>query len=236
MSQAPVGFHCPECLRSGRQKVITTRSLIVRPLLTQVLVAINVAVFIAELAIPRLGLEGVLFGPLVAAGEWWRLVTGGFLHAGIFHIGFNMAALWILGSQFESALGRLRYAIVYGGSLLGGSLGVMLLSPFDSTVGASGAIFGLMGLALAAHVRRGISVWDTGIGGLLAINLFITFFLPGISIGGHLGGLGAGFLIGLLVVDAPRGSDRAWIAVAGGLAVTVALFVGALLIAVVRAG
>jgi membrane associated rhomboid family serine protease len=230
MSQAPVGFHCPECVRSGKQKVITARSLEVRPLLTtQALIAVNVGVFVVGVLF-RGSIFGSSLGALngedVADGDWWRLLSGGFLHAGITHLAFNMIALWILGSQLEPALGRLRFGIVYFGSLLGGSLGAVLLSPSVNTVGASGAIFGLMGAAVAAHIVRGISVWNTGLGAILVFNLFFTFLFPGISIGGHLGGLAAGFLLGMLVIEEPRGSPRAWIAVAGGLAAVAALFIG----------
>jgi membrane associated rhomboid family serine protease len=174
---------------------------------------------------------GVLNGEEVASGDWWRLLSGGFLHASIAHLAFNMIALWILGSQLEPALGRLRFAIVYFGSLLGGSLGALLLTPSTNTVGASGAIFGLMGAAVAAHVVRGISVWTTGLGAIIVFNLFFTFLYPGISIGGHLGGLAAGFLLGLLVIEEPRGSPRAWLAIAGGAALAIGLFIGGVLTA-----
>jgi membrane associated rhomboid family serine protease len=238
MSQAPVGFHCPECLRRGRQRVITARSLQTRPLLTQALIAINVAVFVVGtlFAGSVFGLgesagEGVLNAGDVAEGDWWRLITSGFLHYGLYHIILNMLALWVLGSQLEPALGRARFAIVYFGSLLGGSLGALLLSPNVNTVGASGAIFGLMGAAVAAHVVRGVSIWSTGIGMVLAINLGFTFLFPRISIGGHLGGLVTGFLLGLLVLEVPSGSRRSSLAIAGGVAATVALFAAGLLVA-----
>lgn len=238
MSQAPVGFHCPECVRSGKQRVITARSLEVRPVLTQLLIAINVAVFVVGTAFAGsvFGLgenagEGVLNGADVAEGDWWRLVTSGFLHAGIYHLAFNMIALWVLGNQIELALGRLRFAILYFGALLGGALGALLLSPFANTVGASGAIFGLLGAAVAAHVVRGVSIWNTGIGTILAINLGLTFLVRGISIGGHLGGLVVGFLLGLLVLQEPLGSPRAWLAVGGGAVAAAVLFVAGVVLA-----
>jgi membrane associated rhomboid family serine protease len=229
MSQASVGFHCPECVRRGGQKVITPRSLQVRPLLTQVLIGVNVLVFLLGIGLTSvqgigdITARGALNGPDVADGEWWRLITSGFLHANLMHLALNMAVLWFLGSQVESALGRSRYAIVYFGSLLGGSLGALLLNPYATTVGASGAIFGIMGAAAALQVRRGLSVWSSGLGGLLAINLVFTFLVPGISIGSHLGGLLIGFVTGFLIADAPAGSPRAAWAVAGGLILTVVL-------------
>ena len=175
MTQASVGFHCPECSKRGKQRVYTARTIMggSRPIVTQALIGINVAVFVLGLGrgsgdlfsgsnslINDYGLLGSAFirhtdgtiAPIgVAQGEWYRLVTGGFLHAGLLHVGLNMFALWILGSQLEAAVGRLRFGVIYGAALLSGSLGVMILSPHEPTVGASGAIFGLLGLALAAQ-------------------------------------------------------------------------------------
>ena len=135
----------------------------------------------------------------VAGGEWWRLVTGGFLHAGVIHLAFNMFLLWMLGSQLERLLGTTSYLILYFGSLLSGALGVMLLDPLALTVGASGAVFGLMGATVIFQFRRGVSPWSNGIGSLLFINLIFTFARPNISVGGHLGGLLGGLLIGWLI-------------------------------------
>ena len=150
MHQASVGFHCPECTKTGKQKVYTRANLGVlnRPLLTQVIIGINAAVFVAGLvsesndALAGRGgfaLDGGLFGPAVAAGEWYRIVTAGFLHAGLLHVGLNMFLLFQLGSILEPALGRLRFGLAYVVSLLTGSLGVLLLDPNTLTVGASGA-------------------------------------------------------------------------------------------------
>ena len=114
MSSASVGFHCPECTRTGKQKVYTRANwsdAIHRPLVARVLIAINVAVFVAGLAAQSnnavagrggFALDGGLFGPAVADGEWWRIVTAGFLHAGLLHLGFNMLALWNLSSLLEA--------------------------------------------------------------------------------------------------------------------------------------
>jgi membrane associated rhomboid family serine protease len=228
MHQASVGFHCPECSKHGRQRVYTAstlRSAAGGPLVTQVLIGINALVFLLEMAqgvnqfiidygligsgrvfVPGRGIEVVG----VAHGEWWRLVTGGFLHANLLHIGFNMFALWILGAQLEAALGRVRFGVVYAVSLLAGSLGVMLLSPDTPTVGASGAIFGLFGVALAAQRSHGIDIWQSGLGGILVINLAFTFmFSSEISVGGHLGGLAGGYLCGVVLYElGPRVKDK----------------------------
>lgn len=174
--------------------------------LTLILVAVNVAVFIRGTIVAgtlwptrttQFDIDYGEIGIFIAVrGEWWRLFTGGFLHSGIAHLVFNMLFLWFLGSFLESLLGSVRFFFLYFGSLLAGAFGVLLLEDaFTVTVGASGAVFGLMGGAL---VLRRLSGGDTNVSGLaflLVINLLITFTVPGISIGGHLGGLVGGVMV-----------------------------------------
>jgi membrane associated rhomboid family serine protease len=180
------------------------------PIVTQALIAVNVVVFIVGLThtssnVPNaptgFSLDGGLFSFAVAQGEWWRIVTAGFLHANLIHLGFNMFALWMLGSQLEAAVGRLNFAVVYATSLFAGSLGVLIVSPNQLTVGASGAIFGLLGLALAGQRAQGINIWQSGLGGILLINLALTFTIANISIGGHLGGLAGGYACGVFLYE-----------------------------------
>lgn len=137
----------------------------------------------------------------VAEGEWSRLVTGGFLHLGLLHLLVNVVLLWMLGRQLEQLHGTARFTGLYLASLLAGSFGVMLRDPLVLTVGASGAVYGLMGAAAVYQLRhRGrAALWGSGLGGLLLINVVFTFGRPGISIGGHLGGLAGGALIAWLV-------------------------------------
>lgn len=216
MRQASVGFHCPECTREGAQKVVRPGQLVDRPLVTQILVGINLAIYVAGVGaglrtrndfIFDGGLVGSGLNPFngeligVAHGEWWRIVTSGFLHANLIHIGFNMFVLYRLGQLLEPVLGRSRFALGYGVSLLGGGLGVMLMDPNHFTVGASGAVFGLMGLAVAAFRSRGVNIMDTGLGAMIMLNLLFTFTIPGISIGGHVGGLVTGLVVGVLMLD-----------------------------------
>ena len=228
MKTASVGFHCPECTKSGKQKIYTRATLNVlnRPVLTQVLIGINAAVFLAGLlssandAFAGRGgftLDGGLFGPSVADGEIYRIVTAGFLHAGLLHLGLNMFLLYQLGTVLEPALGRLRFGLVYAVSLLTGSFGVLLLSPDSLTVGASGAVFGLMGTLFLAQRARGIDPFSSGIGGMIGINLLITFTIPGISIGGHVGGLLGGLACAWLLFEGSKtlGTNQAIAAVAG---------------------
>lgn len=241
MTTASVGFHCPDCARAGRQQVYTA-STIPRaddPILTKVLIGINVLVFLAvsgsgggltspggQLYIDGLLIGGNVFsdtGPIgVDFGEWWRLVTGGFLHANLMHIGFNMFLLWLLGSELEPFLGRVRFGLLYGASLLAGSFGVLLVDPTVATVGASGAVFGLMGAMIVVQRALGINPWQSGIGGLVALNLVITFLIPNISIGGHLGGLVGGVIVAGLLIELPR---RLALGGRAGLVVSTALVV-----------
>jgi membrane associated rhomboid family serine protease len=175
--------------------------------------------------------DGALNGPLVASGEWWRLITSGFLHSGIIHLGFNMWVLWFLGQMMETSLGPVRFAGLYFAALLSGSFGALVVSPDAFTVGASGAVFGLMAAAFVMQRARGIDVMQSGIGPLLLMNLAITFF-PGfnISIGGHVGGLIGGGIAALLMdqVTRRRRGDLPAIAVCvlvGAIAVAGALMV-----------
>lgn len=133
--------------------------------------------------------------------EWYRLVTSGFLHFGIIHLAFNMYFLYVLGPMLEPGLGRVRFLLLYVASLLGGSLGVVMLDGGTGvTAGASGAVFGLLAAAAVGLWQRGVNPLSTGIGTTLVLNLFITFAVPGISIGGHLGGAAAGALCGLVML------------------------------------
>jgi len=210
MRQAAVGFQCPDCVAERPQKVVNSSQLFrghSEVVVGKVIIAINVAAWVLMTVLsqnpygaggPVLE-HGALYGPLVASGEWWRLVSGAFLHAGIFHLGMNMLLLWFLSQELEPALGRLRFAVLYVVSMLGGALGVMVLDPLAPTVGASGAVFGLMGALIVLQLRAKQNPWQSGIGGLVALNLVLTFLIPGISIGGHIGGLVAGAAAGALL-------------------------------------
>ena len=211
MTSTPVGMRCPECARQ-RQSARTMRSTTTEPVLTYVLIGINVAVALGALlgggsATGGGGLDGTLLQDgsvsraTVADGEYWRLLTAGFLHAGFFHLLFNMLSLYILGSLLEPGVGRLRFGLIYFVSLLAGSFGALLLEPDSPTVGASGAIFGLMGGAVVVMRNRGISIMESGLGIWIGLNLLITFTVPNISIGGHIGGLIGGAVCALVLFD-----------------------------------
>jgi membrane associated rhomboid family serine protease len=184
------------------------------PVLTYILIGVCVAAFIGGTAGgasatgsgiggSTLLTEGALSRAAIADGEYWRLITAGFLHAGFFHLLFNMFSLYILGTMLEPAIGRVRFALIYFVSLLAGSFGALLVesNPTALTVGASGAIFGLMSAAVIVMRNRGISPMESGLGLWIGLNLLLTFTIPNISIGGHIGGLIGGALAALVLFD-----------------------------------
>ena len=124
--------------------------------------------------------------------EYWRLVTGGFLHDGLLHIFINMVSLWFVGSALEPAIGRVNFLAVYFVSLLAGSFGALWFQPQIPTVGASGAIFGIFGALIVVARNRGIPIWQSGLGFVLVFNLVFSLSVRGISVGDHLGGLVGG--------------------------------------------
>jgi membrane associated rhomboid family serine protease len=209
-------MRCPECARQ-RTKVVrgagTGASGFGQAPATYVLIAINVIAYLIEITAGSGGFEAggrivvdyALFGPSVAEGEWYRLVTSGFLHASLLHIGFNMLLLFLLGRLLEPALGTPRFVLLYFASLLAGSLGALLVEPNALTLGASGAVFGLAGATFVIARGRGMDAVASEVGFLIAFNLIFSFLAPRISIGGHLGGLIGGALCALVIVAGERG-------------------------------
>ena len=241
MTSTSVGMRCPECSRQ-RTQVRTISSLATQPTLTYILIGLNVALFLGGFLSgaratgggfggSSLIREGALYGPAVAEGEVWRVLTAGFLHSGFVHLLFNMMGLYILGGLLEPAIGRLRFALIYFLSLLVGSFGALVLDPNSVTVGASGGIFGLMGAAVIVMRNRGINPMESGLGLWIGLNLLITFTIPGISIGGHVGGLLGGALAALVLfelgdrVRVPPALPTALVVAAGALAVTASIAV-----------
>lgn len=218
MTPTPVGMRCPECA-SQRTKVVRnptgTPSGFESTPATYVLIAINVIVFLIEIATGAGGLFSTkitqfiadfgLFGPSVAEGEWYRLVTSGFLHLGILHIGFNMFLLLILGRLLEPALGTPRFLVLYFASLLAGSFGALVLDPNSLTVGASGAVFGLAGAVFVIARGRGMNQLAGEIGFLIVFNLVWSLAASNISVGGHVGGLVGGTICALAIVAGEKG-------------------------------
>ncbi len=247
MTPTPVGMRCPDCMRQ-RTKVVQGvgggDSGFARSPATFVLIGINVVAFLIEIAVGGggIGIGGGnsvvidygLFGPLVGEGQWYRLVTGGFLHASLIHIGFNMLLLYFLGRLLEPALGTPRFVVLYFASLLAGSFGALLLDPNALTVGASGAVFGLAGATFVIARGRGMDAIASEIGFLIVINLVFSFTISNISVGGHLGGLAGGVICALTIVAGERGMlgrNRQLAEFAVMTAVAVVSVVGALAIA-----
>jgi membrane associated rhomboid family serine protease len=211
----PVGIRCPDhATASGRRATTRLRPRPVRRApgvalatgnapITRALIAINVGIYLigasqgAGFNNPGGSLYAKLWldAPDLHNGGWWRLVTTMFLHAGVLHIAFNMVALYLIGSPVEQYLGGARYLGLYFVSGLAGSAGALLQTP-GVTVGASGAIFGILGAMMilewqvTGRLAGNAMTW-------IVINLVISFSVAGISWGGHVGGLVGGILVTL---------------------------------------
>ncbi len=217
MTPTPVGMRCPECARQKTKVVRGTGGAtgFRQSPATYVLIGLNAIAYLIEVGAGGGGftigspnsvtLDFGLYGPFVAEGEWYRLVTCGFLHAGLVHIGFNMLLLFFLGRLLEPALGTPRFLLLYFASLLAGSFGALILDPNALTVGASGAVFGLFGAGFILARERGMNTLATQLGFLIVLNLFISFGSREISLGGHLGGLIGGLLCAAAIVAGERG-------------------------------
>jgi membrane associated rhomboid family serine protease len=249
MIPASVGFQCPECVAQGRRTVRQARTVYggkvrtgSRPdLVTLTLIGINVAVFIITTASGASLLNGsgggassiyakfALVPVQVAHGEWWRLFTSAFLHYGIFHIGFNMYALYIIGPPLEAALGRLRYVVLYVLAGVGGALLSVALGPIgEQAAGASGAIFGVFGAFYV--VARHRNVQTNGIVVTIVVNLIFTFAISNIDWRAHVGGLITGGLVAAIYAFAP-GARRNQLQAAGVVILALVMAVGGLLAA-----
>lgn len=226
-------MRCPECSQQKTQ-VRTLQSMTVEPIATYVFLALNVMIFVGVSSNPALeldlgliasayGPEGTLIG--VGQGEWWRLITSGFLHTELFHLGLNMLALFWLGRMIEPALGHARFVGIYFVSLLAGSFGALLLDPDALTRGASGAIYGLLGAAIVMARNRNIDLMRSGLLPILGFNLVFTFVIGGISIGGHIGGL-VGGLVTTYVIEELSRRRRNSTPIAVGICAVLAVAIG----------
>lgn len=240
LREASVGYQCVDCIRQTARTTDPGRTVLGVPadkrsdkaLVVPILIVVNVAVFVATV-LQSGSLMGNAGAPLfqswslyplaVASGEWWRLVTTGFLHFGPLHLLFNMWALWVMGKDLELALGRARFLTIYLVSLLGGSTGAFVFADLRSdTAGASGAVFGLMG-GLAVVLLR-LRQSPRPVLTLIAVNIALSIAIPGISLVGHLGGMLTGAAVTAVIVYAPRERQTTW--QAGGVAgVVMLLFV-----------
>ena len=158
-------------------------------------------VYLGQLAMPGvLENAGVLYGPAVAQGQWWRVLTSAFLHGGLIHVGFNGYLLFALGPELERGIGSRRFAILYFGALFGASLTVMLLGWRQPTLGASGAVLGIAASMSMILWSRGVNLLQTPTFSLIVLNLFLPLLVPGISFLGHLGGVVTGCILAAVLL------------------------------------
>ncbi|MEO5792673.1 MAG: rhomboid family intramembrane serine protease [Gaiellaceae bacterium] len=206
MTFGSVGIRCPDHSgkAQGAKRVVQNvqrRSSTGTGIVTMTLIGINVGIYLLQLAGGAsinansgwIFEHGALYGPLVASGDWERLLTAAFLHYGPIHLGMNMLALLWIGRPLEDWLGPLRYILLYLVAGIAGSAGALIANTTAVTVGASGAIFGILGAAIVLERQRTYVLGGSAVT-LLVVNLAFTFAVPGISIGGHLGGLAGGAL------------------------------------------
>jgi membrane associated rhomboid family serine protease len=204
MTPTPVGMRCPDCAKQ-KTRTQTLQSMHVEPIATYVLVAINVAIWFATQGAANTYERLVLWGPFISDGDYYRLITAGFLHTETWHILLNGLALFWLGRMIEPALGHGRFLAIYFASLLCGSLGVMILSPETPTLGASGAVYGLLGAAIVMARNRNIDLIQSGLVPILVLNLGLTVLLSNqLSLGGHVGGLIGGLVATFAVEEIAR--------------------------------
>ncbi|WP_394360263.1 rhomboid family intramembrane serine protease [Amycolatopsis sp. SB7-3] len=250
LREAAVGFQCTDCVQAGRQQdraqqkqyrdagygsrtlagAQPARTAVVTP----VLLALNVIVFLITVVqsgslannnFSELFQYGQLWNPATLAGdEWWRILTSGFLQYGLLHIASNAFSLWFVGRPLETALGRVPFTVLYFVSLLGGSAANLVFSDLDAVpvVGASGAIFGLIGAYTVIVIKLRLN--PTWLLVILGLNVFITFQVPGISILGHAGGFVAGLLATFALLYAPDKNRLKW--QLGGIAIVVVAMIG----------
>jgi membrane associated rhomboid family serine protease len=240
MHQASVGFQCPSCVAEGNKSVRQARTIYGGAVhgadgavVTKTLIGINIAVFIATTASgvnffsgntgnSRLFDHLALIPPAVGHGDWYRIFTAAFLHFGIFHIAFNMYALWLFGPPLEAALGRLRYLVLYLLAGVGGSILSVALGPLNETAaGASGAIFGVFGAFYI--VARHRKMPTQGIAITIGVNLLLSLAVPNIDWRGHVGGLIVGSAVAAVIAFAPQGPNRNRLQVLGVAVISVAL-------------
>ena len=198
-----------------------------RPVVTYTVIGVTVAVFLLQLlrGIDAMAEQWGMWPIAVAlGGEWWRLITSAFLHGSFLHIAFNMYVLFALGPTLERILGHGRFIVLYITAALGGSVASYVFSdPNVVSVGASGAIFGLMGALVVAGKRLRYDITQVLI--LIAINIAIGFLAPGVDWRAHLGGLVVGAAVAALLVYAPRRmrTPVQVLGIAGVLAVLIAI-------------
>ncbi len=217
--ETPVGMRCRECAGAPRGMRAVAQRLTPRRAnaFTMALIVANVVMFILQEVTRTPGAGGLrggvtewgwIYGPWVSDGEWYRIITGAFLHGSILHIVLNMFVLWQLGTILETSIGSIRFGLIYLVSVVWGSAGALIADPLVPTVGASGGVFGLFAALVILQWRLQGSV-SPDLGLFLVLNLVMTFTVPGISVGGHVGGLASGGVAVLVLLALGGGTLQA---------------------------
>jgi membrane associated rhomboid family serine protease len=235
-TQAAVGVQCPTCIREGRAATPRRSRAVVRsvllgsgvPVVTYALVAVTVVVFLLQQVPGGTVTRAGIYAPALTAVEPWRMITSIFLHGGVLHLALNMFSLFFVGRALEPLLGWARFLTLYLVSGFAGSVAVLLIAaPDGGVLGASGAIFGLLGAFLIIGRRLGANITPMII--LVGINLVFGFVVSGVSWQAHVGGLGGGALLALVILRTRRESQRALqtgLVIALVVALVVVAFVG----------
>lgn len=228
---APVGVHCVDCARAAERAARPQRSLLgvpmrTRPYVTITMIGLSVGLFLLGRVDAGASRDLLIFSPLAGSVEPWRMLTTAFLHAGLLHLALNMYALWVTGPFLEKLLGTWRFLALYLLAAFGGTVAVLLLTPYDmwrwGTVGASGAVFGLFAAAALALRRVGGDYRQILI--VIALNVVISFTIPNISWQAHLGGMAVGAAVTALYLYLPKRMRTAG-AVAGVIGIALVLVV-----------
>jgi membrane associated rhomboid family serine protease len=213
-TQAAVGVHCPECRREAQQSAPRTKPAVVTainrarrsdgPVVTWSIIGVTALVYLLQLVSGGAVINALAYWPPLTEVEPWRMLTSVLVHSqnSFLHILFNMYSLFIFGRLLEHMLGRVRFLALYLMSGLGGSVAVLLIAPTISVVGASGAIFGLLGAFFV--IQRGLGGNNLQLVLVLGLNLVIGFVIPGIAWQAHIGGLIVGALVALVFMKTRR--------------------------------
>ena len=200
-----------------------------KPTVTNAVISINVGLYLwmSLSGFDKTSINFVISRQFLEQGDWYRLLSCGFVHFGVFHLAMNMLLAYQLGQMFEQKIGSLRFGLLYFTSLLGGSVGALIMSPEAITGGASGAVFGLMAASFFGMRQQGINPLQTGLGLTFVLNIVITLAIPGISIGGHFGGAAIGALCGLFVLTPTKRSLPKFVEIGAPVVISLALILAA---------
>jgi len=211
MNSASIGYQCPQCAKDTIPVIRNIQATGFRDKdikVTRFLASSLISIYVIQLVFGDILIQNFsLFAPAVSGGQWWRLLTAGFLHGSILHLFMNVYILWVIGNQIEKIIGSVKFSVIYFLSLIGGSLASFWFSPFGSySIGASGAIFGLMGAMLIIGRKMRLDISQVAF--LVGINVVLGFVLSGIDWRAHLGGLFVGVISAYLLTNATLWKEK----------------------------